>query len=113
MVSIQEPCLGRTLTATLQRTDRGLCVLLKGGDLSHVGAVSLADETGKVQTLELPEHRDGFISGKWAKELSLRYHLPVSMTCGIHYNDASKKQLEIIVSTCDKLLRQLELSLYN
>lgn len=113
MVSMQAPCLDRTLTATLQRTDRGLCVLLMGGDLPHVGAVSLSDETGRVQTLELPEHRDGFISEKWARELSRRYHLPVSVTCGIHYDNATKEQIDIIISACDELLRQVKLRLVD
>lgn len=108
MVSVQAPCLDRMLTATLQRTDRGLCVLLTGGDVPHVGAVSLSDESGRVQTLGLPTHKDGFVSGKWAKELALRYHLPVSVTCGIHYDNATKKQIETIINSCDELLRQVQ-----
>ncbi len=103
-IEVSVPCLGYNLQACVTVLDEGLNVLLVGGCRRHVGAVSAADADGEVQTIQLPGHKDQVISTLWAGELAKRFHVPVSVACGIHYDSATKEQIDVILQTAQNML---------
>lgn len=105
-VSFVHPCLGYELRADITMLDEGIHVLLAGGCTTHVGAVSLADTDGIVETLQLPGHRDAAVSEPWAETLAAHFHTPVSVTCGIHYDGISKTQIDEVLEAAQQLLSQ-------
>lgn len=99
--------LGKPILAEIHRLDVGLDIGIYGGDCTHVGAVSLADETGKVQSIQHLGHKDGIVSEKWAAQLAERLHLPVCVRCGIHFDGLCAEELAVVMETCEDLLNQI------
>lgn len=107
LMRVQTTVLNRPLTADTIQLDEGWDVSILGGDSTHVGAVSLADTSGNLQTLCRAGHRDDVVSEKWAKALAAAWHTPVCVRCGIHYDDVDRAALLTIMAGCDELLAVL------
>ncbi|MCD7770181.1 MAG: hypothetical protein LUH36_08735 [Oscillospiraceae bacterium] len=99
--------LGRVITATITQLDDGLDVSLLGGDISHIGAVSLAGTAGLTGTISRPGHKEYVLTEKWALTLADRYKMPATVRGGIHYNNATPEQIDAIIAGCDGLLRMI------
>lgn len=100
-------CLGRRIWAQVQKLDDGFDAGVYGGDASHVGAVSLAEASGTVQTLTRSGHKDAAVSEHWALTLSRTWQSPVCVRCGIHFDDFTKEALPLILQACDTLLSDI------
>lgn len=100
--------LGYPIWAEINKLDSGLDIGIYGGCSTHVGAVTLAEPDGTVQTLEWPRHKDSFVSKRWALELAKLLACPVCVRCGIHYDNVSGEQLAVIISTCEQMLEELK-----
>ena len=106
-----------------------VCVIVSGGDAPHIGAVSagvfgcgvgvapvhMQDVSnkndkllltqlypGQTATLVLPSHKEGVVSEMLAKELSARLKKNVTVLCGIHVDNLSKKGIAEIVDIMKK-----------
>lgn len=110
-MKIERNVLSYPIRAEIKKLDEGWDVGIYGGCNTHVGAVSLADSGGTVETIERPHHKDSFVSARWAKELAKAWQAPVCVRCGIHYDNATKEQLEIITTSCDEMLREAKKAL--
>ena len=88
-------------------TDNGINITIAGGDKSHIGAVSIADEAGNIDTTTFPNHKEGIIAEAWAKALHEKYNQPVVVSAGIHYDNITKDGIELVVNTCDSLLDEM------
>jgi hypothetical protein len=98
------------------RCEGGLIVSLLGGEYSHVGGVVLASPRAQqrenrrfedVWDIPVPGHLDTIAALPLARALCRRSRMPVTVTCGIHIDDATKADLEQIMSNCDKALQKL------
>ena len=90
-MNVEVTVLGDPIRAETEQLDEGWDVAVYGGVRTHVGAVSLSDGCGGVETLQRPGHRDAVISER----------------CGIHYHEPTRAQLAEIVAACDALLEKL------
>lgn len=104
-MTLEQTVLGYPITAEIVRLDEGWDIGVFGGCKTHVGAVTLAEPDGTVQTLERPGHKDSFVSGHWAVELAAYLNAPVCVRCGIHYDRASPELVKAIVEECNLLLK--------
>jgi hypothetical protein len=104
---LTRPFLGRDLTAQVLVLERGIHVSLFGGDLPHIGAVSVADPNGTVTTQEFSGHKEGGISTQWAKALAAAGFCPAVVTAGIHYDDLSRDGIVSVVSLTEQMLLQV------
>jgi hypothetical protein len=84
----------------------GIQVLITGGSLPHIGAVSLADGQGNCTTQQLPGHKDSVVSEAWAKAIGALGLGSVAVSAGIHYDDLSREQIQSVVDATEELLRQ-------
>jgi len=96
--------LDADITAQVTAPDEGVHVLLTGGVRSHVGAVAMA-QNGKVLACpSFPGHREQVVCERWAVALSQKLSSSATVACGIHYDNASPEQIEMILRICDELL---------
>ncbi|MGI6072559.1 MAG: hypothetical protein ACOX75_06060 [Lachnospiraceae bacterium] len=98
---------GKKIETQVLDTRNGLCVIIAGGDRGHIGAVSVAESGTLLMSVQLPEHREQVVSDKWAKALSLQYNVPVAVSCGVHFDDVSREQINQIVDVLDGLLEKI------
>ena len=91
-------------------------ISLFGGTQPHVGAVSVAVYepercSATVSTVTLFSHRDDFCSAPCAKRASIALHCTVSVSAGIHIDDAAQDELQVLLDNadrcCDILISQL------
>ncbi len=107
MNQLELQVLGQPLRCRWILLDDGAQVLLDGGHKSHVGAVSVAEPDGEVQTLTFPGHRDQDLSAPWAAALAQKLGCRVCVTCGIHYDGVGRAEIAQIVAAAQALLEQV------
>ena len=95
-----------------------LLVTIYGGDVPHVGSVSVASvskspfratNTISVSTMSQPGHKDYVLSGRVAEQLARELGVSVITTVGIHINDATRSDIDAIIGTVDALVEELVL----
>jgi hypothetical protein len=98
---------GFEIMACVTKLDDGLNVLVTGGSKTHIGAISYAAPGESPKTIALPGHKDHVISEHWALALANAFDCPAAVECGVHYENASKEQIEEIVLSCEGLLEEI------
>ena len=99
--------LDRQIRAELSLLDDGLSVLLVGGDKSHIGAVSVAEPDGRIQTMNFPGHRERAVAEQWAVALAQAGGRRTSVICGIHYDSLTHNGLLCVLKEVDGLLHDV------
>lgn len=94
----------KNITAVVEKLDYGIVVTISGGDKSHVGAVSIMDEKGKLSVVSFPDHMDQFVGNLWAKKFYEMLNEPVVVTTGIHYDCAVKEEIVQVQVLCEEML---------
>ena len=89
-----------------------LSVTFAGGDTPHIGAVSLAvyePERGSatVSTLTAYGHRDDELSRKAAKQLASALRCTVSVSVGIHIDDADEQDIRTLCENFERCQAEL------
>lgn len=94
---------------------KDLAVAISGGTKAHVGAVSLAvyepeRDSATVSTICAYTHRDDAVATTVAKKLATALRCSVTVTAGIHIDDASKEEVELLLkaafSCCDRIIKE-------
>ncbi len=105
-----------TIHLDAQEIGRDLLVKIYGGDEHHVGGVSIAyltkshyrdADTVSVSTLTFPGHKDYIVSNSTADRICKALRRSVIVTVGIHIDNATKEQIEQIISIVDSLVGDL------
>lgn len=99
---------------------RGIAVLcgqdvsmvFTGGTLAHVGAVSMGiyepvRQSATVSTITAYTHRDDQLSAIGAKKAATKLECTVTITVGIHIDDADVQELEILCDNFNKCFDSL------
>lgn len=97
----------REITAKLLITEQGISVLLTGGDLPHIGAVSVTRPEGTTDTIEFPGHREGIVSERWSGQIAALSHVPAVVQVGIHYDHVNREQIAAILQITDEMLEEV------
>jgi len=87
--------------------DDDLVLILGGGEKSHVGGMVFCEPGKKPVVVRLENHYDYIVLEPIAKEACKKYKKNVLAVGGIHIDNASKDEIEIIVSNCKDLTRLL------
>lgn len=95
---------------------KDLLITIYGGDEHHIGGVAIAYPTPShyrdattvsVSTLTLPGHKDYVVANSAAEKISKAIETPVVVTVGIHYDNATSKDIEEIISAVNALVDEL------
>jgi hypothetical protein len=97
-----------------ERLDNGFILIVGGGEVSHIGSVVLAEPkisnekkiSCTFQTINVRGHKEEKIARAFAKKICLQRKKPVLCTCGVHVNNATKKEIKILVENAEKLLKK-------
>ncbi|WP_462325079.1 prenylated flavin chaperone LpdD [Desulfoplanes sp.] len=94
-----------------------LCVAVSGGDREHIGAVALAEprpslRDGKttsatVSVLAVTGHKEDELARGVAKEMASALNARVSVSCGIHVDQAGDRQIGEVVAAVGELTREM------
>lgn len=104
--TLQKELLGGLIRMQLTPLECGAHILLTGGHRSHVGAVALAQNGRLTAAAAFPGHREQQVADRWAAALSAAWQMPVTVACGIHYDNATREQIDAVLAVCDELLAQ-------
>lgn len=110
VVVFTQKVLDWPITVTLSPAGQDWNVSVLGGCQPHVGSVSLAEYnegTVTLRTLRRDGHRDQEVGDRFARRLAQRCRCTVCVSCGIHYDNPTRSELERIVSCAEELLEQL------
>ena len=102
---------GKQITVDAIVTENGVQVGLFGGDKPHIGAVGIVNPAGKIMVTQFETHKEGILCQQWCEELAGAGSVPAVVSAGIHYDNASKEEIEQTVQLCNELLRSLKNSL--
>ncbi|MHB8062535.1 MAG: proteasome assembly chaperone 4 family protein [Ruminiclostridium sp.] len=85
-----------------------LCVIISGGDSPHVGAVALSVprpslkhpnvNSASTSVLTLIGHKDDELAKQVSQELASKLNRNVITTCGIHLDNITTEELNVVVS---------------
>ena len=93
------------------------CVAVCGGETPHVGAVSLGQyeperDSATVSTITVHTHRDDTVASHFAKLIAAARKATVTVTAGIHVDNAGPEELAQLMKNCEicqqKLLQAME-----
>jgi len=105
-------------TIFLEAKDIGkdLLITIYGGDEHHLGGVSVAYETRShyrdastvsVSTLTFPGHKDYIVANSASEQICKALQRSVVVTTGIHYENATKSDIDGILKAVDWLVKTL------
>jgi hypothetical protein len=82
-----------------------LVYILGGGEKAHVGSVIVKEPGRKSQAIRLEGHYDNVVLEPIVEEASRKYGKTIVALGGVHVNDASKAEIELLVSNCRELVK--------
>lgn len=106
MIKIDRSLWGFPVTACITLLPRDIHVLLTGGQLPHVGAMSLFSRGEAEGAVQPAGHREQTLTDHWAEVLSRRFDCRVAVVGGIHYDNATPAQIKTILSVTEKMLAE-------
>ena len=87
-----------------QELDKGLVLMLGGGEMSHLGGAAYVTPEGDEDILKVEGHRDIEVLLLIARGASKKYGVPVMAVGGIHIDNATEKEIEILMANCRELV---------
>jgi hypothetical protein len=84
-----------------------LVLFLGGGERSHVGGVVIAEPGKKVKVMRLTGHFDDIVLKPIAETACRKYKMKVIAVGGVHVDDATKEEINLLVKNCEKLVKKI------
>ena len=93
----------------LDRTelDNDIIFILGGGEQSHIGGVVICETDKDPQVIRLENHYDYVVLEPIAKAACKKYKKKVVVLGGIHIDNATKEEIDIIIKNCKDLAEKL------
>jgi hypothetical protein len=111
MIIIEKSKEGVKLKLEVLKAGEDLCILVTGGDKPHIGAVSLTSRNNETKTIVIENHKEYVINEFFTEELKLFFSGNVAICSGIHIDNITKKEIEIVKKLCNELLIELKMIL--
>ena len=83
--------------------DHGVVYILGGGERSHIGSVVVKVPGREPELVKLEGHYDDVVLLPIAEAASRKHDVPVVVAGGVHIDDATKEDIEILVKNCREL----------
>ncbi len=103
-----------TIFLDVKEIGNDLLIAIYGGDAHHIGGTAVAYPTPShyrdattvsVSTMTLPGHKDYVVANTAAEKICKALETPTIVTVGIHYDNATKNDIEEIISVVDSLVQ--------
>lgn len=77
---------------------------LYGGDKPHIGGIAICSPGEKSKTISLQHHKDNIVLLPIAEKGCSKYKVTTVAVGGIHIDNATKNDIDIILKNCKELL---------
>jgi len=77
-------------------------IIITGGEKEHIGSATLIEIGGFVQSFSKKEHKDYIVSEKIANIIYEEIGKELVVICGIHIDNASKEEINILIGNTQK-----------
>lgn len=108
MIELTETVGRLTIRTRVERIGADLSVAIFGGDRPHIGAIALASPGWGCQVVCLPNHREGDIAKRFASDLAAALGATVSVSCGIHLDGITHREIESVNEAAEKIFSALK-----
>lgn len=89
----------------LKKIDDDIIYILGGGEKSHIGGVVIC-EPGKIsQVIRLKGHYDDIVLQPIAEAACKKYNTKVVAVGGVHVDNASQEEIDLLVKNCRELVK--------
>ena len=105
-----------TIYLDVKEIGKDLLISIHGGDEHHIGGVSIAyvapshyrnASTVSLSSLTFPGHKDYVIANSSAEKICKRLERSTVVTVGIHYDNATKSDIDEIIKAVNHLVDEL------
>lgn len=105
-----------TIYFEVREIGNDLLVAIFGGDEHHIGGVAVSYPTPShyrsattvsLNSITLPGHKDYIVANSTALSLGKALNRPVVVTVGIHYDNATKTEIDEIVQVVESLTNEM------
>jgi len=90
-----------------KKIGRDIVYLLGGGEKPHIGSIVVCEPGKKTRITKSEGHYDHIVLKPIAETACKKYKTKVVAIGGIHIDNASKREIDIIVENCHGLLKKL------
>jgi len=90
-----------------KKIGKDILYILSGGEKPHIGGIVICEVGEDLQTISLGSHFDHIVLNPIAKMGCQKYQTTVVAIGGIHIDNATKKEIEIIINHCNFIQKQL------
>jgi len=87
--------------------DDDLILVLGGGEKSHIGGIVYCESGRKPKTIKFENHYDYVVLEIIAEAACKKYDKNIVVLGGIHIDNATKEEIEIIVDNCKILAERI------
>ena len=84
-----------------------ILLILGGGEKSHVGGVVLCEPGKKPRVIEVEGHYDDVVLKNLAQAACIKFKVIVVAVGGVHIDNATKEEINILVENCKELIKFL------
>lgn len=88
-----------------KKLDDDLVYILGGGEKSHIGGVVVCEPGKKPQEIRLKGHYDDIVLKPIAEAACKKYNKKVVAIGGVHVDNATKEEIELLVNNCKELVK--------
>lgn len=116
MMIVEKKAGRHTIYLDAKEIGKDLLIAIYGGDEHHIGGVAAAYPTEShyrdattvsVSTLTLPGHKDYVVANTAAEKICKALEVPTIVTVGIHYENATGKEIEEIITVVNVLVDKI------
>jgi len=90
-----------------EKIGENLLFILGGGEKSHIGGVVICEPGKKSQTIRLEGHFDDIVLKPIAETACKKYNTKVVAVGGVHVDNATKKEIDLLVKNCRAFIKKL------
>ncbi len=81
-----------------------LIYILGGGEKPHVGSIAISEPDKKIQVIKFGNHYDHIVVEPIAQAACKKYGKKIVVIGGIHIDNATKDEIELILKNCRELI---------
>ena len=87
--------------------DNDLIYILGGGERSHIGSVVICEPGKNAHIIRLSGHDDDIVLKPIAEKACKKYKNKTVALGGIHIDQATKQEIDLLVKNCAKLVEKI------
>ena len=84
-----------------------LLYILGGGEKSHIGGIVLCEPDKGIQVIRLEGHFDDIVLKPIAEKACEKYNTKVVAVGGVHVENATQEEIDLLVENCQDLVNKL------